>query len=217
MHPIQSQLYADHYNHLRLLRFLEAEVDCFESGEDWHVRLPVILEVFDYLHAYPERRHHPVEEAAFELLLKKNAGNSADIWGIRAEHKKLEELTRKANQLFVAVANDIVVSRDELVFVTKEFLNRQFEHIYRENFEIYPVFEKEINDSEWDNINLKVDKQFGVQAKNVFCDDYKNLYKTILRFDKENNPEAIARSINSISSRASKRNRANGSIKDAVH
>ncbi|MGH1469669.1 MAG: hemerythrin domain-containing protein [Cellvibrionaceae bacterium] len=205
MHPTQSQLYADHYNHLRLLRFLEAEVDCFECGEDWHVRLPVILEIFDYLHAYPERRHHPIEEAAFELLLKKGVDNSEDIWAIRAEHTKLEELTRKASQLFTAVANDIVISKEELVFVTKAFLTRQFEHIYRENFEFYPVFERDISDKEWDSIERKVDKKYGVQPKNVLCDEYKNIYKTILHFDKETNPEAIARSINSISARASKR------------
>ena len=113
MHAYQSQLYADHYNFLRLLLFLESEIACYEADQERHPRLDVVLDIFDYIQTYPERWHHPFEDAIFELLLVKQVPNADQIWGLKSEHKKLEQLTQQASELFSSVANDVVVPVEE--------------------------------------------------------------------------------------------------------
>ncbi len=222
MHAFQSQLYADHYNFLRLLRFLEAEISCYESGSTHQARLPVILDIFDYIQAYPERWHHPIEDAVFELLLIKQVPHSDIVWGLKSEHKKLEELTHKASQLFSSVANDTVVPVNELLNTTKEFILRQIDHINTENKIAYPLLEKYISDAEWEQVGEKVQRKrdplfseenqvkeigsVGInenQTVNQAFDhtlkkEYQNLYKIIMQTDRLKSSAATARAIKSV-------------------
>lgn len=195
MHPTQSQLNADHYNFLRLLRCLESEITCYEADQASHAKLAVILDIFEYVQIYPEKFHHPIEDLVFELLLIKQVQGSEDVWAIKSEHKKLEELTRRAAQLFTSVANDTVVSVEDLITVTREFISRQLDHINRENRLVYPLLEKNISDQEWDEITAKV----SVGNDPVFNDsikkEYKNLYKAIVQSERGVAIDAMAKPI----------------------
>ena len=156
MHVYQSQLYADHYNFLRLLHFLESEIACYEAGSERHARLDIILDIFDYIQNYPERWHHPFEDAIFELMLIKQVPQSDQIWGLKSEHKKLEKLTHHASELFASVANDVVVPVEELVNVSLEFIRRQQEHINIENRIVYPLFDQYLSQNDWETIGSQV-------------------------------------------------------------
>ena len=170
MHLYQSQLYADHYNFLRLLRFLESEIACYEAGGDRYARLDIILEMFDYIQAYPERWHHPIEDAIFELLLIRQVPNSDQIWGLKSEHKKLEQLTHQASELFASVANDVVVPVGELISTSREFIRRQQEHINMENRIAYPLLDAHLNNDDWlqvgRQVRTKVDPLFAIDSSN---------------------------------------------------
>ncbi|MEX1033268.1 MAG: hemerythrin domain-containing protein [Cellvibrionaceae bacterium] len=181
MHPTQSQLFADHYNLLGLMRCLEAEIACYEASQPWGAHLSVILDIFDYIQFYPERYHHPLEDALFERLLIKQVKNSDQIWAIKSEHKTLEALTRRASQLFTSVANDSVVPVAELVRVTREFLARQIDHIDRENRIVYPLLEKYITLEEWDEITAQVAQRKDPLFRQAVMDEYRNLYDAILQ------------------------------------
>lgn len=205
MHAYQSQLYADHYNFLRLLRFLESEIACYESDNEGQARLDVILDMFDYFQTYPERWHHPFEDAMFELLLIKQVPNADQIWSLKSEHKKLEQLTHHASELFSSVANDIVVPMDELVNATREFIHRQQEHINLENRYVYPLLDEHLNDSDWHAIGKKVrsrvDPLFSLQEdesvkqaqdlsssqwqrERALKAEYRNLYRSIMQAER---------------------------------
>lgn len=212
MHPLQSQLYADHYNFLRLLTFLEAEIACYEANSldmdnGRHARLAVVLDILDYIQTYPERWHHPLENAAFERLLIKQVPNSDQIWGLKSEHKKLEALTHKAMSLFASVANDVVVPVEELVKAAREFIQRQQEHISLENKLAYPLMTEYLSDTDWDDlgrqVSRKIDPLFGgeqntgdaVATKTIdhsrlldkdraLHSEYRNLYKMIMQAER---------------------------------
>lgn len=194
MHPTQSQLCADHFNFLRLLRALELEIACYEAASEG--RLGVILDIFDYVQVYPEKWHHPIEDAAFEMLLKKQADNSDVIWGVRAEHKALEEMTHKVNEMFIAVANDTIVPVDKLVTATKEFVARQLDHINSENRLIYPLFNKYLSDQDWNEITEKVQSRRDPLFNEELCEEYRSLYKSILRGERGTAMGATARAVN---------------------
>lgn len=195
MHPTHSQLCADHFNFLRLLRCLEAEIACYEAGNTSDGRLPVILDILDYVQHYPEKWHHPLEDVVFELLLIKQVENSDHIWGIKSEHKALEELTRRAVELFTAVANDAVVSRDELLGVAREFIQRQLDHINRENRLIYPLLGRYISPREWDEITKKVEARHDPLFTKSVREEYRNLYHTIVQSERGLALGATARGI----------------------
>ena len=184
MHPTHKQLHMDHFNVLRLLRTLELEIACYEAGEERAARLAVILDIFDYVQVYPEQWHHPIEEELFEILLCKQVENSALIWGVRAEHKALEQLTRHASELFTAVANDTVIPIQKLTENAREFIARQLDHINQENCLLYPLFEKYISETEWNVITDRVKARLDP----LFCDgmqrEFGRLYRSILRSER---------------------------------
>lgn len=184
MHPTQSQLHADHYNFLRLLACLQSEIACFEIDQTSQLRLPVILDILDYVQVYPERYHHPLENKVFELLLVKNAPNADVIWGTRAEHTALEKITQEANQLFTAVANDTVVPMTELIEVAKGFFERQLDHINIENRIIYPLMDRYIAFDEWEEITQEVVKRGDPIFDAAVREEYHHLYRSILRAER---------------------------------
>ncbi len=184
MHPTQSQLNADHYNFLRLLRCLEAELTCYEADQAGKAKLSTILDIFDYVQVYPEKFHHPIEDLVFELLLVKQVEHSDELWGIKSEHKKLEQLTHNAAQLFTSIANDTVVPVADLVAASKIFIARQVDHINRENRLVYPLLDKNISDDEWDAITEKVRVGRDPLFNDAVKSEYKNLYKAIIQAER---------------------------------
>ncbi len=195
MHVTQSQLYADHFNMLRLLRCLEVEVAHCEEDHCWSERLSIILDIFDYVQTYPQAWHHPLEDAVFALLLIKQVPNSEQVWAVKAEHKKLEALTRQASQLFTSVANDSVVPVDELVGASREFVNRQLDHIDRENRLIYPLFDEYISFEEWEMITVKVAAMADPLFDHRIRAEYEELYHHIMLAEKSFTGGVVARAL----------------------
>lgn len=195
MHALLSQLYADHYNALRLLRCFESELACIESQEDWHDRLPIILDILEYVRVYPEKFHHPIEDLAFDKLLVKDVPGASTIWGIKAEHVKLEKMTQKAQQLFANVANDVVVSMEELLSTAGEFIARQTDHINCENSMIFPLFEKYLSDEDWSAIQQKIDLKKDPLFEQRVREEYKSLYQAILKAEGGLSEVAMAKPI----------------------
>lgn len=185
MHPTQSQLFADHHNFLRLLRCMEVELAHYEADQPWKANLSAILDILDYVQFYPEQYHHPLEDAVAELLLKKGVKDAEGIRSMRLEHKTLEALTRRTAQLFNSVANDSVVPTRELIRAGREFLARQAAHIERENHHVYPLLCKYVSDAEWDEISKAVDQQKDPLFSRAIIDEYRDLYRAILRSESE--------------------------------
>ena len=181
MHPSFSQLCMDHYRMIRLLHVLEAEIDCYEADEKGQGRLSVILDILDYIGAYQERCHRPLEDLLYEILLVKQPENSALIWATRAEHKTLEKLSAPTVELFFSVANNDVVPVQSLVRSTRNYVARQMEHISQENRSVYPLFENNISDSEWDQATEKAYIKKGFNSNSEIRREYEELYRCILR------------------------------------
>lgn len=180
MHSTQSQLFADHHNFLRLLNCFEAELAWYEKDQPWDANLAVILDIFDYIQFYPETYHHPAEEAVYDLLLAKSVEESGVIAELKAEHRELEEIARKARTLFNAIANDSVVPVHKLVAVSREFLERQREHIRRENELVYPLLSAYVSHEEWEGVARELEKQRDPLFSRGIEDEYNSLYDAIL-------------------------------------
>jgi len=186
MHPLQRQLYKDHYHFQRLLYCLQKEINCYDADTEESPNLPVILDALDYVQTYPERWHHPIEDVIFNCLLEKDITERAAIESLLAEHKELEHLTKRACQLFTAVANDCVVPIDELTDVARQFILRQSAHLDRENELVYPLMNQYLSQDDWDRIAQSLEQIADPLFDKPLQADYENLYQSIVEM--ENDP-----------------------------
>lgn len=180
MHSAQSQLFADHHNFQRLLNIFEAELGWYEEGQPSRVDLAVILDIFDYLQFYAETYHHPIEEGVYELLVQQEIEEADLINRLKAEHKQLDDITRRARRLFNAVASDSVVPVDALVQAGREFLERHRQHIEKENESVYPLLASRISNEQWDKLANELEEQRGPFLSEAIAEEYHSLYDAIM-------------------------------------
>ncbi|CAH0990048.1 hypothetical protein SIN8267_00131 [Sinobacterium norvegicum] len=147
MNNLFHQLVDDHKHIARVLRVLKAAVYAYEDVDQEH-DLPLILETLDYIQAYPEQYHHPLEERAFTYLLQHSLGDGDVIAQLQQQHTTLERETRDLQQSFDAIANDAVVPLTTILRQFDHYLDDQLAHLETENKRIFPVLAK-LTDSQW--------------------------------------------------------------------
>lgn len=185
MHPIEKQLHQDHYHISRLLRCLQRNLDTYETQNAWAEHLSLILESLDYIKVYPERWHHPVEDKIFAYIAKNYPQHAQLVAALHAEHKGLEALTKELNAMFEAIANDTVVSRDELSSLTRDFLQRQITHIDRENEMVYPLLSNCLNADDWAVLEVEIDEAHDPLFGNSLKKEYRELHNYVMHADLE--------------------------------
>ncbi|MGH1373895.1 MAG: hemerythrin domain-containing protein [Cellvibrionaceae bacterium] len=185
MHPIEKQLNLDHYHISRLLKCLQRNLETYEGANAWAEHLSLILESLDYIKVYPEHWHHPVEDKIFAYIAKHYPQHANVVAALHAEHKDLEALTKELNTMFEAIANDTVVSREELSRLTRKFLQRQISHIDRENEMVYPLLSNCLTSDDWTILQGQIDQVqdplFGDNLKK----EYRALHDYVMRADLE--------------------------------
>ncbi len=179
MHAIEKQLYQDHYHMGRLLRCLERAVERFstEGGEG----LSLILDAMDYLRAYPEHWHHPVEDQVFAHLVRQYPYYSRIVEDLHREHQRLVKLSAEVESLFQAIANDTVVPMKLLLRKVSEYLTLQGRHIDRENELAFPLMHTCLTDEDWQQIEKAVefvkDPLFGDQRRQQYLSLYAHIQR----------------------------------------
>lgn len=180
MNEIERRLYRDHENFERLLHCFLLEVERYESGDAASVDLALILDALDYVKFYPERWHHPTEDLVFKRILAADPPEADFIRQVLLEHKQLAELTVYLAQLYNSVANGCVVPVSELTRTSREFIERQGNHIKRENEMVYPLMAKYLDSEDW----CRVEEQMTVECDPLFDAplraNYQNLYSRIV-------------------------------------
>ncbi len=185
MHPIEKQLHLDHYHIRRLLMCLQRNVDTYETENAWAEHLSLILESLDYIKVYPERWHHPVEDKVFAYIARSYPQHAEVVAKLHSEHKSLEVLTKELNAMFEAIANDTVVSRDELSGLTREFLLRQMTHMDREDELVYPLLSNCLTADDWKTLESQIDDTQDPLFGDSLKKEYRDLHNYVMRTDLE--------------------------------
>ena len=124
-----ESLYKDHDNLRRILYLLEQLlVDiCRGSYQDY----PLLQSIFVYIQDYPERVHHPAEDAIFSVIFDKGFGDRElreSIKSLMNDHSEIKCVTRDA---IAAVETLRVSAQPDFMSVGNELftlLNRQRAH-----------------------------------------------------------------------------------------
>lgn len=164
MPALYRQLVQDHVNLSRVLEVLQIAVEDYDADDWYHPNMDLILDALEYIRAYPEVFHHPLEERSFDYLLQHRLVDPAIIAEIRAQHSELEEATERLQAQFDAIADECVVPQEELKANFAKYLTLQLHHLQTENEKVFPIL-AEIEDKDWWDIAscmvLRQDPIFG--------------------------------------------------------
>lgn len=159
MTHIYRQLVEDHKNLGCVLDVLEREIGRYDTetkDPETEPNMPLILEIMDYIHDYPEHFHHPLEEAAFDHLLELHQGNPDHIARIRDEHVDLEHSSEDVRQLINGISVGNPTSLDTLHESLDQFLDHQRSHIRNEEATVFKAIEA-LSQEESDRIAARVE------------------------------------------------------------
>ena len=184
MHKIQRQLHTDHYHLQRLLDCFSYEIDCYDFDSKRSADLDIILSALDYIQTYPDKWHHPTEDIIFSRLLKKRVKESPLIEQLQDEHQDIIEATEKIQELFNSVAEDCIVSADELLTRSRNYVKLQKRHLEKENEHVYPLMDSMFNENEWREIEKEIQTQNDPLFNNPSKKGYDHLYRYILDLEK---------------------------------
>ena len=147
MHDAIASWRADHGNYSRLLDVLQEQVAAFHAGRTADYGL--IRDVVSYLRHFPDRYHHPREDAAFACLLRLDPDLRLPINRLLQEHCVIavagEELLNRLNE----VDAEVVVERASLEAAAAVFLVYYRHHMATEEREILPRCATMLTPDDW--------------------------------------------------------------------
>jgi hemerythrin-like domain-containing protein len=184
MHKLQRKLQTDHLHLLRLLKCLSHEIDCYDFDSQRNADLAVILSALDYMTVYSDKWHHPAEDIIFDRLIKKAVKESDLIKELKNEHQTITQETHKIHELFKNVAEDCVVSANELLTAARHFIGLQKQHIEKESEHIYPLMDSALSDQDWDAIEKEITLQNDPLFDETSKKEYDHLYRFIVDLEK---------------------------------
>lgn len=182
MNKIVEQLHEDHKQLVRILFHLEKEVKALSGLAAPAGSLEVIINILDYIQEYPEIWHHPTEDVLFEVLLDKDVGGVAVLTELMEEHSMLELLTANLHEYINKIAVDAPDRERALAmrFVksTSDYISRQLNHMERERQQLFPLVDMHLNQSDWDLIQQRLDKQLP-STDETALEYYRSFYQSI--------------------------------------
>lgn len=147
MAVVIEALREEHCNIARLLRALEYQIEIF--AQDGAPDYDVIVGVADYFLAYPDRCHHPKENAVFARLKELRPDELADIGDLPAEHRALHERAARFCETVRLLLNDTDIAREVIVVAAREFIAAERRHMRGEEERFLPLADQLLTPSDW--------------------------------------------------------------------
>ncbi len=175
------RLHDDHAIMDRLLNALDRQLDVFENGETPDYEL--IGGILDYCLQFPDRYHHPKEDAILERI-KATAPEAAEALSvIEAEHAELAALTKRLSEIVHQVLLDQEIPRHLFSEAGRAFSGLYRRHIDWEESHFLPRAEALLSEADW----RAVDQAFATAPDPLGPDAsesrYKRLREDLLRFE----------------------------------
>lgn len=164
-----ESLYKDHDNLRRILFLLEQLLIEIYRGTSTDYQM--VQRILAYIQDYPERVHHPAEDAMFSVILKKGLENNklhGDIVNLMKDHSQIEAITREAIKAVEPVVSSSHhdISRTGKILCT--LIERQRSHLLFEEMNIYPYISEHLSGEHWDQIaDIIPDTEDPVFSENV--------------------------------------------------
>jgi hemerythrin-like domain-containing protein len=179
-------LREEHRNMARLLAALERQIDVF--SENHTPDHDVIRGVAEYFLDYPDRCHHPKEDAIFARLCETHPANVAAIGDLASEHRIVRARAQKFRDTVAALLNETDIARSVVVDAAREFISAERTHMRMEERGFFPLADLLLTSVDWVEIEREMtkgsDPVFGGKVESGF----KKLSERLLAWEREGVP-----------------------------
>lgn len=164
MAAVVDALRQEHRNIGRLLEALEHQIGVFADGDapDYDI----IVGVADYFLDYPDRCHHPKEDAIAAALAARHPAEMQAVGDLAGEHSALHQRAQRFRQTVGVLLNDADIARAEVVDAARRFIDAERAHMRKEDAVFLPLAERLLSDADWRDI----EGELGQRRDPVFGD-----------------------------------------------
>lgn len=186
MASILETLRAEHRNITRLLDALDHQIAILSgaAAPDYET----LQAIADYFCDYPDRCHHPKENAVFDRLRAKAPDEAAAIGDLAGEHREAAARVRRFRDTIQSLYRDAVISRGDLVRAARSFVNAERQHMRMEEERFFPLAMRRLDADDWAAIEARLaeerDPLFGDRVE----EDFAVLRERLLAWDREYQP-----------------------------
>lgn len=167
--------HAEHVHFARLLDLLEREVALFHAEEQPNYQL--MVDILDYLQYYPDRFHHPREDAAFARLVERDPGLELPIARRLQEHRVIAAAGEVLLAQLYAVIEEAIVARSALEAAAATYLVYYRHHLAAEEREVIPRAAELLTPEDWAVVAAAVP----AGADPLFGTDFQERYRELRR------------------------------------
>ena len=183
MPAVMEVLRKEHRNIARLLGALERQIDVFaEAGDPDY---DVLRGVADYFLEFPDRCHHPKEDAVFALLKIAHPQAASAVGDLPREHRLLHEQTLRFHQDLMLLLKGADIARAEIVDAARRFIEDERRHMGMEEEHFFQVSERLLTPADWSMIEGELakgrDPLFGGKVEERF----RKLSETLIAWEAE--------------------------------
>jgi len=139
--------HAEHVDFSRLLDLLEGQVAAFHDGKSPNYEL--MLDIVSYLREFPDRTHHPREDAAFARLLAHDPTLSLPINRLLQEHRVIAVAGEELLTLLNEVVDGALIARASVEAAAATYLAYYRHHLATEEREILPRAASLLTPQDW--------------------------------------------------------------------
>jgi len=174
-------LREDHRNIETLLLVLERELNIFDRAEQPDYE--VVQAIIDYFRDYPDRCHHPKEDAVFAKLKTRDPAATASVGDLEAEHLKGTKRLRLVARAVESVLSEQEVLRQTVDDIVRDFIEKERRHMEMEERILFPAAAKALLSEDWAEIDAMLQSDSSLDRANE--EKFNSLRQRILRWEQE--------------------------------
>lgn len=170
MPTVIEALEDEHRGIARLLDALEHQIGFFARGGD--PDYDVIRGVAEYFLDFPDRCHHPKEDAVFLQLKAVRPQAAAAIGDLQGEHRRVHERVVRFRETLSVLLGGADIARADIVDAAKDFIEAERRHMLMEELHFFPLAEHLLTQADWTKIEgdltQEMDPLFGGKIEERF-------------------------------------------------
>ena len=176
-------LREEHRNMERLLTALEhqAKVVALAGEPDYQL----ILSIAQYFCEYPDRCHHPKENAVLEQLQIKCPLEAEPIRYLAWDHIDTYERVVRFRQNVDELIHGAIIPRAAVVKAALSFIIAERQHMRMEEERFFPVAEKYLAEDDWSCIEHYITQSCGPLVLNQAENEFKLISERLLEWEKQ--------------------------------
>ncbi|NMG00265.1 hemerythrin domain-containing protein [Aromatoleum toluolicum] len=166
---------AEHANYRKLLDLLQTQTATFVRGEEPDYEL--MADIVYYMTQYPDRYHHPREDAAYSRLLAHDPQAGTLIAELADEHRSIAESGARLAADLGAAAAGAMMPRATLQADVRDYATFLKDHMALEEREMFPRLAASLGADEW----FLVDSAIHLAGDPIFGETVQERFKSIHR------------------------------------